>query len=301
MRPLLNQFLDYLKDTKKSSENTVHSYRHDALLFIRFAEARGVRQLSTVTPALADAYFDDLRAQGKAPSTIARNAAALHSFYKFLVLQNHVEVNPFSNVRNEKSTRPLPQILTKSEIELLLQQPSISDFKGLRDRTMLEVLYATGIRVSELMELNVEDVNLTIGFIHCKTSDKERIIPLYPIATQFLQRYIHTARVAFTTPTSGRALFLNLNGERLSRQGFWKLLKRYQAQAGITTKITPQTLRHSFAAHLLENGADLKFIQEVLGHTDIATTQLYSQLIRSRFQSVYAKYHPRAGTLDNPV
>ena len=297
MNNQLDRFLEYLEQTKRSSQNTINSYRHDIVLFFRYAESRRATKLQQITPELAKSYFDELRAQGKAPSTISRNSAALHSFYRFLIQEGLVSKNPFADVKNEKCKRTLPQILTKGEVELLLQQPSAQDFKGLRDRTMLEVLYATGIRVSELMELNLEDINLTIGFIHCKTADKERIIPLYPLATQFLQRYINTARQAFLSPGSGDALFLNLNGERLSRQGFWKLLKKYQQSAGIETKITPQTLRHSFAAHLLENGADLKFIQEVLGHTDIATTQLYSQLIKSRFQNVYTKFHPRASDL----
>jgi len=192
--------------------------------------------------------------------------------------------------------RQLPQILSREEVELLFNQPNLLDYKGLRDRTMLEVLYATGMRVSELLDLNVEDVNLNVGFIRCKTEGKERLVPLYPMAAKFLQQYISTAREILHTPDSGDALFLNLNGDRLSRQGFWKLLRKYQQMAQITTKITPQTLRHSFAAHLLENGADLKFVQELLGHADIASTQFYSQLIKMRFQSSYSKYHPRAAS-----
>ena len=294
----VERFLHYLGSVKNASKNTVQSYRHDTLCFLSFAQHHGVANFDQIPSDLAVDYFDELRAQGKSSSTISRNSAALHSFYKYLMQFEGVVNNPFQGVKADKTTRQIPQILTKEEVELLLAQPNLLDCKGLRDRTMLEVLYATGMRISELLELNVEDVNLSVGFIRLHADGvggNERYMPLYPMAAKFLQQYLTTARGILHSPDSGDALFLNLNGERLSRQGFWKILRKYQQQAQIQTKITPQTLRHSFAAHLLENGADLKLVQELLGHTDIASTQFYSQLLKMRMQSSYSKYHPRAG------
>ncbi len=293
----VERFLNYLGSVKNASKNTVQSYRHDTLSFLSYVQRRGISDFNQIPPDLASDYFDELRTQGKSSSTISRNSAALHSFYKYMMQFEGVVNNPFHGVKADKTTRQIPQILTREEVELLFAQPNLLDCKGLRDRTMLEVLYATGMRVSELLELNVEDVNLSVGFIrlHSEGMDgRERYMPLYPMASRFLQQYLNTARGILHSPDSGDALFLNLNGERLSRQGFWKILRKYQQQAQIATKITPQTLRHSFAAHLLENGADLKLVQELLGHTDIASTQFYSQLLKMRVQSSYSKYHPRA-------
>ncbi|HWP80722.1 MAG TPA: tyrosine recombinase [Candidatus Acidoferrum sp.] len=289
----LTDFMSYLETKKHSSANTLQSYKRDILQFISFANEHGVHSFADVSSDIASAYFEDLKLT-KAPSTVSRVSASIHTLYKFLQANGLVSGNPFLEVKRDKCKRALPQILSKTEVELLLEQPDVSEFKGLRDRCMLEVLYATGIRVSELVDLNIEDVNLSIGFIRCRAGEKERIVPLYPLAIRFVMDYLNTARPIFATASSGNALYLNMSGERLTRQGFWKLLKKYQQTADIRTRITPQTLRHSFAAHLLENGADLKSIQEMLGHTDIATTQIYSQLIKDRFRNVYTKYHPRA-------
>jgi len=293
MQAQLSEFISFLETKKHSSVNTLQSYKRDILQFISYANSHGVYTFSDVSTDIAGAYFDDLKST-KAPSTVSRVSASIHTLYKYLQSNGLVSGNPFLEVKRDKCKRALPQILTKSEVELLLEQPDTTEFKGLRDRCMLEVLYATGIRVSELVDLNIDDVNTGIGFIRCRAGEKERIVPLYPLAIRFVMDYLNTARPIFATAHSGNALFLNMSGERLTRQGFWKILKKYQQSAGIRSRITPQTLRHSFAAHLLENGADLKSIQEMLGHTDIATTQIYSQLIKDRFRNVYTKYHPRA-------
>ena len=219
----VERFLHYLGSVKNASKNTVQSYRHDTLCFLSFAQHHGVANFDQIPSDLAVDYFDELRAQGKSSSTISRNSAALHSFYKYLMQFEGVVNNPFQGVKADKTTRQIPQILTKEEVELLLAQPNLLDCKGLRDRTMLEVLYATGMRISELLELNVEDVNLSVGFIRLHADGvggNERYMPLYPMAAKFLQQYLTTARGILHSPDSGDALFLNLNGERLSRQGF---------------------------------------------------------------------------------
>ncbi|MBQ6058942.1 MAG: tyrosine recombinase [Clostridia bacterium] len=293
----IERFLTYFSTVKKASKNTVQSYRHDTLSLLSYLQNKGLSSFDQLTPQSATEYFEYLQEQGKSAATLSRNAAALHSFYKYLMQFEGVLENPFREVKADRSIRQIPQILTNEEMELLFAQPNLLDCKGLRDRAMLEVLYATGARVSELLELNVEDVNLSVGFIRLRaegTSGRERMMPLYPAAAKYLSEYLCIARGILCSKDSGTALFLNLNGDRLSRQGFWKILRKYQQQAQISTKITPQTLRHSFAAHLLENGADLKMLQELLGHTDISSTQFYSQLLKQRFYSTYSKYHPRA-------
>lgn len=218
----------------------------------------------------------------------------MKSFYGHMVSESLIEKNPASGLVAEKAEHKLPQILSGMEVELLLEQPQCVDMKGYRDKAMLEVLYATGIRVSELIALNVDDVNLSAGVLRCKSKNKERYIPIYPAAVRALSEYIEFIRNQMVAVPQEPALFVNVNGERMSRQGFWKLIKTYQQKAGIEKDITPHTLRHSFAAHLLENGADLRSIQEMLGHSDISTTQVYSQVVKHQLKDVYNKAHPRA-------
>ena len=216
------------------------------------------------------------------------------SLYTCLISKGYVDHNPAKGVSPAKVERKLPQVLTGKEVELLLEQPECTDLKGYRDRAMLELLYATGIRVSELIELDVDDLNLPGGVLRCFSKGKERVIPLYPAAIRALSEYITEVRPQLVDAVDETALFVNMNGERMSRQGFWKLIKFYQEKAGIQKDITPHTLRHSFAAHLLENGADLRSIQEMLGHADISSTQIYSRLINQKIKDVYKKAHPRA-------
>ena len=239
-------------------------------------------------------YTNHMQEKGKSAATISRSVASLKSLFTFMVNSGMRSSNPVTNIQIEKAEKKLPQILTGKEVELLLEQPKCTDLKGYRDKAMLELLYATGIRVSELINLNVTDVNLPGGFIKCEGGGKVRIIPLYPAAIKALSEYIELIRPKMVADVLEESLFVNVSGERMSRQGFWKIIKYYQEKAQIDKDITPHTLRHSFAAHLLENGADLRSIQEMLGHSDISSTQIYAQLVKQNLKSVYNKYHPRA-------
>lgn len=290
----LAEFQKYLTEVKKSSANTLASYMRD------------VRQLegylsSHDLPGLAEAGEDDLlsythwlKAAGKSAATVSRCIASLKCFYNFLLSEGEIDELPTGKLVSEKAEHKLPQILTSKEVELLLEQPECTDMKGYRDRAMLELLYATGIRVSELIGLNVSDLNLAAGVIRCTSKGKERMIPLYPAAIKALNEYVEFIRPQMIAVPEEQALFVNVNGERMSRQGFWKIIKSYQAKAHIEKTITPHTLRHSFAAHLLENGADLHAIQEMLGHADISSTQVYSHLVKKQLKDIYNKAHPRA-------
>ena len=252
-------------------------------------------------PGYADAgeeelgeYITALRSAGKSVATVSRNIASLKCFYSFLLSRHLVDSNPTGKLVPDKATQKLPQILTSKEVELLLEQPQCVDMKGYRDRAMLELLYATGIRVSELINLEITDVDLAAAVIHCRSKDKTRAIPLYTKAVVALSEYIEFIRPQMIASPDEKSLFVNISGERMSRQGFWKIIKHYQQKAGIEKTITPHTLRHSFAAHLLENGADLHSIQEMLGHADISSTQVYSHLVKKQLKDVYSKAHPRA-------
>ncbi|MDL2273163.1 site-specific tyrosine recombinase XerD [Oscillospiraceae bacterium OttesenSCG-928-G22] len=293
MQDYTKAFETYLVEERNASENTVTSYLRDVSQFVAY-EKRGGKDYLSATDETVRQYMRSLGEAGKSVSTVTRTLASLRSFYNFLVIQNVVSANPARNVAPPKVERKLPQILTGKEVDLLLSQPKCTDFKGYRDRAMLELLYATGIRVTELISLNIDDLNLGGGFIKCSGSQKERIIPLYPVAIGALTDYINVARSKMVEHTDEKALFVNLNGIRMTRQGFWKIVKNYQEKADIKKQITPHTLRHSFATHLLENGADLRSIQEMLGHVDISSTQMYAHLVKQKLRDVYNKYHPRA-------
>ena len=239
-------------------------------------------------------YSRYLNGCGKSLASVTRAIAALKSFYGYLLTTGSVDYNPVKGITSVKQEKKLPQILTSKEVELFLAQPECTDAKGYRDRAMLELLYATGIRVSELINLNVENINLSASFLRCTGKGKERIIPLYPAAVRAVGEYMNRVRTQLLEDPEEPALFVNMTGERMSRQGFWKTIKHYQDKAGINKEITPHTLRHSFAAHLLENGADLRSIQEMLGHADISSTQVYAQLVNQKIKAVYNKAHPRA-------
>ena len=267
---------------------------------------RDMRQLSEFLdahdlPNLLDAgekelniYLEYLRRSGKSPATVTRHIATMKRFYQYFFAAGEVIQNPAASLVGEKAEKKLPQILTSKEVELLLEQPECTDAKGYRDRAMLELLYATGIRVTELISLNVSDVSLAVGVIRCRKKDKERVIPLYPKAVKALAEYMEFIRPQMIATPDEQSLFVNVNGERMTRQGFWKIVKTYQAKAHIEKDITPHTLRHSFAAHLLENGADLRSIQEMLGHSDLSSTQIYAHIVKKQLKDVYNKAHPRA-------
>ena len=291
---VLDRFADYLKNEKKVSENTLLSYLRDVRQLADYLAGEGTAPEAAGPEQLA-AYFKRLKSRGRSAATQARAAASCKCFYDYLLREGLVEENPAGGLAVARQSRKLPEILTSREVELLLEQPDGSDLKSLRDRAMLELLYATGCRVTELVGLNVEDVNRAAGLVVCRSGEKERAVPVYDTALRALDKYLKDARPELLDDREDEeALFLNMNGERMSRQGFWKLLKGYQKKAGIKKEITPHTLRHSFAAHLLENGADLRSIQEMLGHADIASTQIYARLVKKQLKDVYKKAHPRA-------
>lgn len=290
----LAAYREYLIHTKHASDNTLASYLRDIRQFTEYLADKPQSSILSFGRADASVYVQHLEQQGKSPATISRSVASLRSFYNFLVSIGAVASCPVQDIHLAKKEKKLPQILTGEEVELLLQQPKCVDPKGYRDRAMLELLYATGIRVSELISLDLDDVNLSGEFLRCKSGSKVRIIPLYPAAIRALTDYISGIRPNLIAVPTETALFVNLNGERMTRQGFWKIIKYYQEKARIRKDITPHTLRHSFAAHLLENGADLRSIQEMLGHSDISSTQIYAQLVKQNLKNVYHKYHPKA-------
>ena len=271
----------YLEQEKHASPNTVSSYVRDLTQFRAWLPQGS--DLRRVKPAAVEEYLAHLTDQGRSAATVTRSAASIKSFYHYLVLSGAMKASPAKGVAAAKVERKCPEILTGREVELFLEQPKCVDEKGYRDHAMLELMYATGVRVSELIALNVEDVNLPAAFLRCGDEKRERIIPLYPRAVKALRDYIQVIRPRLADQEEA-ALFVNMNGQRMTRQGFWKLVKHYQAKAEITKDITPHTLRHSFAVHLLENGADLRSIQEMLGHADISSTQIYAHIIKQRLQ-----------------
>ena len=270
--------------------NTISSYMRDIR---QFAEWLDVDVLE-VTQLNISNYLRYMEEDGRSAATISRTLASLKNFYSYLVSSGFCEKTPVTDIKVSRGEKKLPQILTGREIELLLAQPVCVDAKGYRDKAMLEVMYATGMRVSELIDLDISDVNLEQGVVKCNTSKKNRIVPLYPAALRALTIYIRDIRESMLASADEKALFVNVNGTRMSRQGFWKLLKHYQATAHIDKEITPHTLRHSFAVHLLENGVDLGSLQELMGHCDISSTQMYTQMINQKLKSVYEKCHPKA-------
>lgn len=283
----------FLRNEKCASANTFASYMRDIRQFSAYLSESGIDILDASKNDL-DSYADHLKSLGKSNATVCRTAATLRSFYSHCLSRKLISHDPTQGFEVEKAEKKLPEILTGREIDLLLKQPELTDFKGYRDRAMLELLYATGMRVTELISLDIDDVRLSAGMIHCSSSGKERLIPMYPAAVKALGEYIEVVRSNMISSPEERALFVNVNGSRISRQGFWKVLKQYQEKAGIEKDITPHTLRHSFAAHLLENGADLKSIQEMMGHADISSTQMYTKIVAGQLKDVYKKAHPRA-------
>lgn len=283
----------WLSLEKKAAANTLSSYLRDLRQFICWADEEGL-SLTQLSQEDVRRYAQHLERAGKSNATVVRSIAALKSFYTYLVSIRAVPVNPAKGYTPSRVERKLPAILSSHEVDLFLEQPDPSDSKGCRDKAMLELLYATGIRVSELIALDMQDLNLSASFLRCRSHGKERVVPLYKTAVRAMDAYLSDVRPQLLVDPEETALFVNMNGERMSRQGFWKIVKGYQDKAGIHKDITPHTLRHSFAAHLLENGADLKSIQEMLGHADISATQIYTQVVNQKLRDVYAKAHPRA-------
>ena len=293
MRDFASEYSAYLTNIKHASVNTVASYERDVRQFASHLLNDGIRVVDATSDDV-NRYMTYLKKNGKSPASVARCLASLKSFFTYMIGEGEIEGNPAAHVSVERTQRKLPEILTNREVDLLLSQPSANDMKGCRDKAMLELLYATGIRVSELISLNVRDVNLPGEYLRCESKGKMRIIPLYHGAVQSLKDYLNHVRPQLVAYANEVALFVNMSGERMTRQGFWKIIKHYQQLAKIEKDITPHTLRHSFAAHLLENGADLRSIQEMLGHSDLASTQMYVKLVQPDLKSVYRKFHPKA-------
>lgn len=293
MEKQIKLFLEFLQNEKKLSDNTLQSYKRDIIQYQNYLEENGVNY-ARVSKEDIKAYLNYLKQIGKKPSTISRNLASIRSFYQFSIRNKKIKNDPTEDVQSPKLEKRVPSVLTAQEVELLLEQPKDVDLKGTRDKAMLEFAYATGMRVTEIINLNIEDVNLAEEYVVCKVGTKQRNIPLGSLSLKALKEYIEEARPILIRNEKEKALFVNINGQRLTRQGFWKIVKYYKEQAHITKDITPHVLRHSFATHLLQNGADLKAIQTMLGHSDISSTQVYMQFQDQGLKDIYQKAHPRA-------
>lgn len=289
----IREFIGYLHNTKKTSHNTEISYERDLKKMEVFLDGRGIRGVSDVREIDLEAYLDYMERENFASSTISRSVASMRAFFQFLFKQGVLKTDPSEDLRPPKVKKKTPEILSVEEVDKLLRQPKPHTPKGLRDTAMLELLYATGMRVSELIHLEIGDVNLSLGYVTCHDSGKERVIPIGNVSRKALERYMEEGRPAFVKEGAENILFTNCSGNAMSRQGFWKVLKGYADEAGIKRDITPHTLRHSFAVHMLQNGADIKSVQEMLGHSDISTTQVYLNMNISRMRDVYMKAHPR--------
>lgn len=294
MQDYILDFENHLKNVKKVSKNTLESYLRDIGQFSAYCSINSVKSISEVDEDVINKYFEYLKFLGKSQTTVLRSAASLRGYFVFLCAKGIIRENPILNVKVESAQKKLPDILTGKEVLKLLAQPSGSDYKSVRDKAMLELLYATGIKVSELIDLTIDEVNVQIGILNLQYAKNSRIVPIYPAAVKTLSHYIVNVRPAIVNDPEEERLFTNMNGEPLSRQGFWKIVKHYAGLAKIDKDITPHTLRHSFATHLLENGANIKDIKEMLGHSDISTTQMYAQLMKNKYTQDYKKFHPLA-------
>ncbi len=293
MEKQVKLFLDFLKNDKKLSDNTLQSYRRDIEQYEKYIEENKINYLKVTEDTILE-YMQYLRDENKKESTISRNLASIRSFYQYLIRVKKIKKDPTMAIESPKVNKKAPNILTSKEVELLLEQPKDVDLKGIRDKAMLEFAYATGMRVTEMISLDIDDVKLDEGYVVCKGRTKTRNIPLGTMSLKALKEYIEEARQYLIKDENEEALFVNANGRRLTRQGFWKIVKYYKEQAHINKEITPHVLRHSFATHLLQNGADLKAIQAMLGHSDISSTQVYMQFQDPGIKNEYRKAHPRA-------
>ena len=293
MEKKIKLFLEFLQNDKRLSNNTLQSYRRDIMQYKNYVDMNKINYLK-VSKEDIKKYLMYLQDMNKKTSTISRNLASIRSFYQFLLRNKKIRIDPTEGIQSPKIEKKAPNILSSKEVELLLEQPNCIDLKGIRDKAMLEFAYATGMRVTEIISLDIDDVNLETGFVVCRNNGKQRSIPLGTLSLKALENYIKDARPILIKDENNKALFVNINGRRLTRQGFWKIVKYYKDQAHINKDITPHVLRHSFATHLLQNGADLKAIQVMLGHSDISSTQVYMQFQDESLKNVYKKAHPRA-------
>ena len=293
MEQSISQFMTYLEQEKNASNSTIMSYRRDLNKLFSFLHSRGVESVEEITSTNLNSYVMQMEKDGFSTSSVSRSIASMRSFFHYLFKTKKTEEDPSEILKAPHIEKKPPEILTPEEAVLLLEQPDLSTAKGIRDKAMLELLYATGMRVSELISLKMDDVNLSMGYLICRGEEKERVIPFGKEAEKALRHYLEEARNVLMKGKNGDWLFTNCSGNSMSRQGFWKLLKAYAQKAGITKDITPHTLRHSFGAHLVQNGADLRAVQEMMGHSDISTTQIYMDMNVRRVREIYAKAHPR--------
>ena len=293
MEKQINNFLEFLQKDKKLTDNTLQSYKRDINQYEEYINKKQL-DYSKADETTIKNYLDYLQENGKKTSTVSRNLASIRSFYQYEVRVKDINEDPTANVQSPKIEKRIPNVLSTKEVELLLEQPTDTDLKGIRDKAMLEFAYATGMRVTEIISLNISDVNVKEGYVICKTGPKQRTIPLGAMSLQALKNYMDESRPYLIKTDDTESLFVNINGKRLTRPGFWKIVKYYKEQAHIDKDITPGVLRHSFATHLLQNGADLKAIQTMLGHSDISSTQVYMQFQDEGIKNIYKKTHPRA-------
>ncbi len=295
MDKLLAEFIEYLQVEKGLARNTLDSYRRDVTKFLVYLQNMKKVKIEEIDKDLLAGYIFFLKKSMSSPATVARGLSSLKSFFRFLCLEKYLEVDPSVYLDTPKLAQKLPRVLTQEEVDRLLAAPRGFDPRTFRDRTMLEVIYATGMRVSELISLDINHVEVDLAFVRCAgKGNKERIIPIGSLAAHCLKEYLDRVRPLLVKKPGEKALFLNQQGKRMTRQGFWKIIKKYAVATGINKEITPHTLRHSFATHLLNNGADLRSVQELLGHVDISTTQIYTHLTKSQLKEIYNKTHPRA-------
>lgn len=292
MEQEIQEFIEYLHNTKNTSLNTEVSYQRDLTKMAAFLEMRDITAAADVREFDLLGYVDYMEKENFASSTISRSVASMRAFFQYLFSRRKIQQSPAENLKSPKVEKRLPEILSIQEVDNLLKQPDLNTPKGIRDKAMLELLYATGMRVSELIHLETDDVNLTFGYVVCQ-ENKERIIPIGNVSKDALTVYLEKGRSVFVKDSSEKSLFTNCSGKAMSRQGFWKMLKGYADEAGISRDITPHTLRHSFAVHMLQNGADIRSVQEMLGHSDISTTQVYLSMNINKMRDVYMKAHPR--------
>ena len=289
MDKVMTDYLNFLKNTKKSSDNTIQAYKRDLNLFLEYIKANNIDYLNVEYDDVQK-YIEELKEEGRKASSISRRLATLRSFYGYLLKKKLIKAIPTNKVNTPKVEKKAPMILTSDEVEILLSQPKSDDLKGIRDKAMLEFAYATGMKVSEIINLDIKDVNLVDSYVVCNEGYSKRVVPLGRISKEALVEYLDNSRPYLLKTDDEKPLFVNVMGNRLTRQGFWKIIKQYQEQAHIEKEITPHVLRHSFATHLLQNGADMRAVQTMLGHTDIASTQVYMKLIDDQ----YKENHPRA-------
>lgn len=293
MNTYIGEYTDFMKNTCHKSANTIESYRRDVKQYITYLDEMGVSAITDTTQTNILSYIMLLKKRGRAASTVSRVLASIRSYYLYLLRNGQIESDPTLTLTTPRIEKKTPQVLSNKDVTLLLEQPKISDNKGIRDKAMLELLYATGIRVSELISLDIKDVNLKMGYIRCQNTKNERIIPIGNKAIDAIKLYLEKARPALVK-NDDTVLFVNRMGAKISRQGFWKIIKQYRESAGIETDITPHSLRHSFAAHLIQNGADLQSLKSMMGHSDISSTQVYTCFLDDKIKQVYEKTHPRA-------